>query len=249
MSAQTSRPNKPVRLDRLLSNCGVGSRSQVDILIRRGHAVVDGTQIRDGSFKVHPDQFELVLFAEKPLDHPFGVTVVLHKPVGYSCSHDESEAPTVDELLPESWAMRTPRPEWAGRLDRETSGLLVITDDHQLIHRVTSPKHHVSKRYEVTLAEPLVDVEHAAVQFASGELMLEGTSAADAKPCLPAELIPMADARRVDVVLREGRYHQVRRMIAAVGGHVEGLHRISFGDWTLGSIPPGDWVDFAATPH
>jgi 16S rRNA pseudouridine516 synthase len=239
-SVSSSRPTKPIRLDRLLSNCGVGSRSQVDILIRRGHAVVDGTQIRDGAFKVHPDQFELVTFADQPLDHPFGVTVVLHKPVGYSCSHDSSEAPTVDELLPESWAMRTPRPEWAGRLDRETSGLLLITDDHQLIHRVTSPKHHVSKRYEVSLAAPLADLEFAVAQFASGELSLEGTSAADAKPCLPAELISTSDPLRVDVVLREGRYHQVRRMITAVGGHVEALHRIQFGEWLLGDLAPGE---------
>jgi 16S rRNA pseudouridine516 synthase len=241
---------KPVRLARLLANCGVGSRSQVDILIRRGHAVVDGTQIRDPAYKVHPAQFGLVTFADEPLDHPFGVTILLHKPVGYSCSHDASEAPTVDELLPPSWAMRTPRPEWAGRLDRDTSGLLLISDDHQMIHRVTSPKHHVIKRYEVTLAEPFAsaDALDAAVEaFASGALMLEG----DPKPCLPAVLLRVAsgDPLRVDVELREGRYHQVRRMIAAVGGHVTGLHRSSFGEWTLaalgavGSVAPGEWVD------
>jgi 16S rRNA pseudouridine516 synthase len=227
----------------------------VDILIRRGHAVVDGTQIRDPAFKVEPAQFGLVTFADQPLDHPYGVMVLLHKPVGYSCSHDSSEAPTVDELLPPSWAMRTPRPEWAGRLDRDTSGLLLISDDHQLIHRVTSPKHHVVKRYEVTLAEPFASAASfadAVEAFASGSLMLEG----DPKPCLPAVLLSVdGNPLRVDVELREGRYHQVRRMISSVGGHVTGLHRSSFGEWTLdsldsldsldalGALAPGEWVD------
>jgi 16S rRNA pseudouridine516 synthase len=231
--------SKPLRLDRLLANSGVGSRSNADMIIRRGQVVVDGTLIRDGAFKVAPDLFDTVRVDGEPLDHPHGVMVILHKPVGYSCSHDLREAPTVDELLPDSWALRTPRPEWAGRLDRDTSGLLLISDDHQLIHRVTSPRHHVQKTYQVTLAAPLPDVEHAMAAFASGTLMLD----ADPKPCLAAALVLTADPLRVEVVLSEGRYHQVRRMIVAVGGHVESLHRTRFGAWSLGDLAAGQWID------
>ncbi len=231
--------SKPLRLDRLLANSGVGSRSNADMIIRRGQVVIDGTQIRDGSFKVSPDLFETVLVDGEPLDHPHGVLVILHKPVGYSCTHDEREAPTVDELLPESWALRTPRPEWAGRLDRDTSGLLLISDDHQLIHRVTSPRHHVDKTYEVTLSAPLPDVAQAVAAFASGTLTLDS----DPKPCLPAVLVPDADPLRVQVVLREGRYHQARRMLVAVGGHVAELHRTKFGPWSLGDLAAGEWTD------
>jgi 16S rRNA pseudouridine516 synthase len=234
--------SKALRLDRLLANSGVGSRSNADMIIRRGQVVVDGTQIRDGAHKVAPELFDTVLVDGEPLDHPHGVLIILHKPVGYSCSHDAREAPTVDELLPESWALRTPRPEWAGRLDRDTSGLLLVSDDHQLIHRVTSPRHHVDKTYQVTLAAPLPDVARAIEAFASGELMLD----ADPKPCLAAALVPTPDPLRVDVVLHEGRYHQARRMIVAVGGHVEHLHRTQFGQWSLADLDIGHWADVTA---
>jgi 16S rRNA pseudouridine516 synthase len=230
--------SKPVRLDRLLANNGFGSRTEVTIKLSRGQVHLEGTMIRDGATKVFPEQFELVTVDGEPLDHPHGVSVLFHKPTGYSCSHDESEAPIVDRLLPEEWALRNPRPEWAGRLDRDTSGLLFITDDHQLLHRLTSPKHHVEKRYEVTLGGSLPSVDAAIAQFASGELMLQN----DKKPCLPATLIPTDDAFQFVVLIREGRYHQVRNMMAAVGGHVRRLHRTNFGDLELGKIPEGEFV-------
>jgi 16S rRNA pseudouridine516 synthase len=231
---------KPIRLDRLLANCGVASRSEADVMLRRGRVRVGTEIIRTGATKVSAAEVLTVTVDQEPLDRPFGVSVLLHKPVGYACSHDASEAPTVDELLPELWLRRNPRPEWAGRLDRETSGLLLITDDHQLIHRVTSPRHHVEKFYEVTLGEPLVDLVSAQTMFESGSLPLDG----DTKPCLPAQLLATSEPCRVDVVLREGRYHQVRKMIAAVGGHVEALHRTRFGEWELpGDLAPGNWVD------
>ncbi len=243
MSKPIPRAGKPVRLDRLLANCGEGSRSHVDVLIRRGQVSVAEVMQRDPALKVAPDQFEVVTLDGKKLDRPHGVTIVLNKPVGYSCSHDERETPLVDELLPDSWAGRTPRPEWAGRLDRDTSGLLLISDDHQLVHRLTSPKHHVDKVYEVTLAAALPDPASAVAAFASGTLMLE----ADDRPCRPAELtLDDNDPLRVTVVLREGRFHQVRRMILAVGGRVDTLHRSAFGPWsweTVGELSPGSWVD------
>jgi 16S rRNA pseudouridine516 synthase len=138
-----------VRLDRLLANTGIGSRSEVKSLLARGHCTIDGVIVREPATKVTDPA--TVLFAGEPLDRPNGVFVVLNKPTGYTCSHETREAPLVDELLPASWAIRTPRPEWVGRLDRDTSGLLIITDDHQLLHRLTSPKHHIVKVYEAVV--------------------------------------------------------------------------------------------------
>jgi 16S rRNA pseudouridine516 synthase len=227
-----------LRLDRLLANTGVGSRSEVKVLLTRGHCTVDGEVVRDPAMKI--DDPSRVLFAGKPLDRPNGVFVMLNKPVGYACSHDVREAPLVDELLPPPWALRTPRPEWVGRLDRETGGLLIITDDHQLLHRLTSPKHHITKVYEGVLAEPFPDESHARERFASGALVLDG----DDVPCRPATLsVGTDDPTRVTVELTEGRYHQVRRMVAACGGHIETLERVAFGRLSLGKLPLGEYVD------
>jgi 16S rRNA pseudouridine516 synthase len=227
-----------LRLDRLLANTGVGSRSEVKVLLGRGHCTVDGEVVRDPATKI--DDPSRVRFAGEPLDRPNGVFVMLNKPVGYACSHDDREAPLVDDLLPSSWAIRTPRPEAVGRLDRDTSGLLVITDDHQLLHRLTSPKHHVPKVYKAVLAQPFPDDSHARERFASGSLLLDG----DAVPCRAATLsVDTADRMQVTIELTEGRYHQVRRMVAACGGHVETLKRVAFGQLSLGKLPLGEYVD------
>ncbi len=227
-----------MRLDRLLANTGVGSRSEVKVLLGRGHCTVDGVIVRDPATKI--DDPSSVLFCGEPLDRPLGVLVVLNKPVGYACSHETREAPLVDELLPPAWGIRTPRPEWVGRLDRDTSGLLVITDDHQLLHRLTSPKQHVVKTYEAVLAMSFSSPEIAIEQFASGSLVLEGESS----PCRAAQLvIDPTDGRRASIELTEGRYHQVRRMIAACGGHVETLQRTQFGRFKLADLAVGQYRD------
>ena len=234
-----------MRLDRALANCGVGSRAEVRVLINRGRVRVGDDIVRDAGTNCDPT---LVTLDGEPLDHPSGVLIGLHKPVGYSSSHDTREAPLVDELLPSEWAGRTPRPEWAGRLDRDTSGLIIISDDHQLLHRLTSPRHHVDKMYVATVDH--LPADDAVQRFATG-LVLEGE---ENRPCLPAVLSILAPALypaldgsggHVSVTLREGRYHQVRRMLAAVGVHVVALHRVSFGPWTLDglALAEGDWCD------
>ncbi len=227
-----------MRLDRALANCGVGSRTEVRVLINRGRVRVGDDIVRDAGANCDPT---LVTLDGEPLDHPSGVLVALHKPVGYSSSHDGREAPLVDELLPPEWAGRTPRPEWAGRLDRDTSGLIIISDDHQLLHRLTSPRHHVEKVYVATVDH--LPADDAVQRFAEG-LVLEGE---ENRPCLPAVLAVMRESQQVSVTLREGRYHQVRRMLAAVGVHVQALHRVSFGPWTLDglALAEGDWCDVA----
>jgi 16S rRNA pseudouridine516 synthase len=166
------------------------------------------------------------------LDPPPGMALMLHKPVGVTCSHKEA-GPLVYELLPGRWRMREPVISTVGRLDKETSGLLLLTDDGALLHRIISPKKHVSKRYLAGLARPLDGSE--AGRFASGELILDGED----KPLLPARLEPLSD-RQARLTITEGRYHQVRRMFAAVGNHVEALHRDRIGGLDLpADLEPG----------
>lgn len=222
-----------MRLDRILANAGLGTRPQVQRLVKSGRVRADGEPVRDPAR--HVDPAALTVDGE-PLDHPAGVLVALHKPVGHVCSHAGEEGPTVYELLPAAWALRSPRPEAVGRLDRETSGLLLVTDDHTLLHRLTSPRHHVTKTYVATLARPVSDELVAA--FASGELVLRGEDS----PCRPAQVRLLAPTT-AEVTLTEGRYHQVRRMFAACGNHVEALVRTAVGGCLLGDLPVGAWRD------
>lgn len=221
------------RLDRVLANLGYGSRRDVRRVILDGRVFVRGEVVRDETRKV--DAHEVTVDG-KALDHPDGIVVMLHKPTGVVCSHDEGEGPTVFELLPERWSSRNPRVESVGRLDKDSSGLLLLTDDHQLLHRLTSPRHHVPKRYEVELDDDLPD--GIVERFAAGTLLLAG----DPDPCRPAELEPTGP-RSAAVVLTEGRYHQVRRMFAACGRTVVALHRSHVGDLALGDLAPGAWVE------
>jgi 16S rRNA pseudouridine516 synthase len=150
------------------------------------------------------------------------------------CSHDDGEGRLVYDLLPERWRRRDPKISTVGRLDKDTSGLLLLTDDGALLHRLTSPKHKVPKIYEATLDRPLRGDE--AEIFASGTLILNG----EKTPCLPAKL-EVIDPTHARLEIIEGRYHQVRRMFAAVGNHVTALHRSTFGDLTLEDLEAGEY--------
>ncbi len=216
------KQSKPERLDKLLSNLGYGSRKEVKNWIRQGLITCDGEAVSSASQKVDPNQ---VMLDGEPLDHPGGLTLIYHKPLGVVCSHKE-EGPLIYDDLPEMWQYRKPPLSSVGRLDKETSGLLIITDNGQLNHQLTSPKHHISKTYAVTLDRPLQGNE--AELFASGKLMLED----DDRPCLPAEMEAVGENRAV-LVLHEGRYHQVRRMFAAIGNHVTTLSRTHIGALSL----------------
>lgn len=213
---------KTERLDKLLSNLGYGSRKDVKNWVKQGIIVCDGEVIKSPSQKVNPHLVEL---DGEPLDHPDGLTMIYHKPLGTTCSRKE-EGRLIYDDLPEQWQYRKPPLSAVGRLDKETSGLLIITDDGQLNHHLTSPKHHISKTYAVTLDRPLQGDE--AELFASGKLMLED----DDRPCLPAEM-EAVDEKQAILVLHEGRYHQVRRMFAAVGNHVTKLTRTDIGALSL----------------
>lgn len=221
-----------MRLDRLLANLGYGSRREVAEFFSSGRITrADGRTVTSETERA--SHAELRVDGE-PLDPLAPLTLVMHKPVGVVCSHDDDDGALVYGLLPPRYGRRNPALSTVGRLDKDTSGLLLLTDDGGLLHRLISPKKAVWKTYEATLARPLRGDE--ADVFATGTLMLEN----DKKPCLPARLeVITPQVARLSIV--EGRYHQVRRMFAAVGNHVASLHRISVGGLTLGNLTPGQW--------
>lgn len=237
----TSATPPRMRLDRLLANMGYGSRKDIATLAKLGHIVLDGVTVKDADMHVpvSPELSRRLNISGTPLDPPPGFALMLHKPLGVTCSHKEA-GPLVYGLLPPRWRARKPAISSVGRLDKETSGLLLMTDDGTLLHRIISPKSNVSKRYVVTLARALRGDEAAAL--ASGTLMLES----EEKPLLPvamelAESSP-PETPVVRVVLTEGRYHQVRRMFAALGNHVTALHRDRVGALDLpADLAPGAW--------
>ncbi len=240
-----------MKLLRRIANLGYGSRKQVTALFREGRVThVNGEVLyADDELGVHAAHEDVRIDGE-PLDPAPGVVIALHKPVGYTCS-TKDQGRLVYDLLPSRFRAREPVLSTVGRLDRETSGLLLLTDDGTLLHRIISPKQHVPKVYEATLARPLRGDE--AALFASGTLMLESEDT----PLLPAELVVLDDTH-ARLTLHEGRYHQVRRMFAAVGNHVEALHRSAIGALTLEGIGLGEWralteADiarvFAGAPH
>lgn len=223
-----------MRLDRLLANLGYGSRRDVADLVRHGAVTLDGQTLSkaDARIAITPDLSRRMTVDGRPLDPPPGLILMLHKPVGVTCSHKEA-GPVVYDLLPRRWRARDPAISTVGRLDKDTSGLLLATDDGALLHRIISPRAHVPKRYLATLARPLDGSEGAA--FASGTLMLEGED----KPLAPAVLEPLSP-NTAHLTVTEGRYHQVRRMFAAVGNHVDALHRDRIGALDLpADLAPG----------
>lgn len=219
------------RIDQLLANLGYCSRREARDWVRAGRVTVGGEVVDDFGAKADP---ATVRVDGEPLDHPEGLLLLLHKPVGLVCSHDVREGPNVYSLLPPRWRERNPVVTSIGRLDKDTSGLLLLTDQSELVHRLTSPKHKVPKVYRATLDADLP--AGIAELFAAGTLVLAGED----KPCAPATLRVVAP-REAELTLTEGKYHQVRRMFASQGSEVLTLHRTHFGPLDLGTLAPGQW--------
>ncbi|MBI2380747.1 MAG: rRNA pseudouridine synthase [Gammaproteobacteria bacterium] len=224
------------RLDQILSSYGYCSRKEAKAWCRDGRVACAGESVRDPAAKLEPRE---LLIDGEPIDHPDGILVVLHKPVGYVCSHDPAEGERIYDLLPIDWQARDPQPVSVGRLDRDTSGLILVTDQSMLVHRLTSPKHKVPKTYEVLVDKPLS--AELIPAFAAGTLMLDGEKEA----CRPAEL-RITGERTAELVLMEGKYHQVRRMFAALGYHVQTLHRSRFAELSLEGLEEGEFRDLGA---
>lgn len=220
-----------MKLVKLLANLGYGSRKEADKLIRSG-AVTDlaGNALTAKDFP----GADKVLVAGEELDPPAPLVIVINKPAGFTCS-TEDPGDTIYDLLPPRFSKRNPGLNPVGRLDKDTTGMLLMSDDGKFLHQVIHPKSGCLKIYHVTLDRPLRGDEGEV--FGSGELLLES----DVKPLLPAGFEALGE-REALVTLHEGRYHQVRRMFAAVGNHVLGLKRISIGGLKLpGELAEGEW--------
>jgi 16S rRNA pseudouridine516 synthase len=225
-----------VRIDRLLANLGYGSRTEAQALVAHGEVRLDGGALRDPGARVtvEPGLALRMEVAGAPLDPPPPLVIMLNKPLGSVCSHHEPGR-SVHELLPERWRRRRPIVSTIGRLDLDTSGLLLLTDDGAFLHRIISPRRHVAKRYRVMLEQPLHGDE--AALFASGSMRLEG----DSKP-LAASRLEVLGLQSAQLTITEGRYHQVRRMFAATGNRVVALHRDRIGALDLpADLAPGAW--------
>lgn len=223
-----------MKLLRYLANLGYGSRRQVMGLFGDGRVTdANGDVLYADDALGDVVEHDDIRVDGEPLDPAPGMVLMLHKPVGVTCSMKDAGR-LVHDLLPPRFRLRKPVLSTVGRLDRDTSGLLLLTDDGQLLHRIISPRSSVTKVYEATLAEPLRGDESAI--FGSGALVLES----DTTPLLPAGLEVLASTQ-ARLTLHEGRYHQARRMFAAVGNHVETLHRSRLGGLSLGDLPEGKW--------
>ncbi|MEX6157773.1 MAG: 16S rRNA pseudouridine(516) synthase RsuA [Pseudomonadota bacterium] len=224
-----------MRLDKFLSQQLGISRSLVARELRAGKVTVDDEIVKSGSLQVSAEQS--VAYDGVVLTHVTGPRYfMLHKPQGYICSTDDPTHPTILYFIDEPLADKL---HSAGRLDIDTTGLVLLTDDGQWSHRITSPKHHCEKTYRVELENDIAD--DVAQRFETG-VMLNG----EKYPTKPAQL-EIITPKEVRLTISEGRYHQVKRMFAAVGNHVCGLHRERIGEiWLDPQLSPGEYRELTA---
>jgi 16S rRNA pseudouridine516 synthase len=221
------------RIDQILASLGYGSRREVRGWIEAGRVTIRGAATRDPGEKADPRDLRI---DGEPPDHPEELLILLNKPAGRVCSHSPGEGASVYELIPERWRRRNPPVTSIGRLDKDTTGLLLLTDLSPLVHRLTSPKHKVPKVYRVRLDRDIpAGIEDV---FLSGTLLLED----EETPCAPATLERIG-SREAEVTVTEGRYHQIKRMFAGQGCQVIDLHRMRFGSLALGNLALGSWIE------
>lgn len=223
--------NLEMRIDKLLSELGICTRREAAKVAKSGGITVDGTPVRDPSVHVDPNKARIVIMGREICYQKY-TYVMLNKPTGYVSATDDKSLPYVTELLPEELRRRELFP--VGRLDRDTTGLMILTNNGQLAHALLSPKHHVTKEYYFTAAEPLD--KDAEREFA------EGITLADGYECKSAELYLADNRQEGRIVLTEGKYHQIKRMIASRDNRVTSLERINFGGIPLDrSLSRGEW--------
>ena len=215
------------RLDKFLCDSGAGTRSQVKLILKAGRVTVDGAVVRDNSAKIDP-QRQIVCLDGEVLGGKRRMVVMLNKPAGFVTATEDSKERTVMELLPPELIAMDLKP--VGRLDKATEGLLLFTNDGDLLHRLISPKKEVPKVYYARHEGTAADADVAA--FATGLTLRDGTV------CLPAKLEPLGPGESL-ITVCEGKYHQVRRMMASRELHVEYLERRQEGALTLGDLPRG----------
>jgi 16S rRNA pseudouridine516 synthase len=221
------------RIDQILASLGYGSRREVRVWIEAGRITMGGAAVRDPGAKAEPGDLRI---DGEPPDHPGELLLMLNKPAGRVCSHDPAEGPSVHGLLPERWRRRNPPVTSVGRLDKDTTGLLLLTDCSPLVHRLTSPKHKVPKVYRVQIDRDIpAGIEEV---FSGGQLRLPD----EETPCAPA-ILRRIGSREAEVTVTEGRYHQIKRMFACQGCSVVELHRTRIGSLELGGLAIGEWIE------
>lgn len=228
---------KKLTLDRILQSQGFGTRKYCRTLIEDGEVSVNGEVIDDIKAAVGTDNLTLTVFGEEWLYREH-VYIALNKPAGYECSRKPSHHPSILTLLPEQFTWREVQP--VGRLDHDTTGLLLLSDDGAFIHAQSSPKRHVPKVYQATTAEPVTD---ALVQHLLGGVQLH-----DEKAPIAAIHCVQRGEHLLEIVLEQGKYHQVKRMLAAAGNHCAALTRSAIGGLELAALnlDEGAWVHLTA---
>ena len=207
-----------MRIDKLLSDMGLATRSEARAACKSGQVLVDGIPVKDSSSHVDPEKQNIV-FRSRVISYRKYTYIMLNKPEGYVSATEDSKLPVVTELLDDELRRMELFP--VGRLDRDTTGLMILTNNGPLAHRVLSPKHHVPKVYRFTAAEPMADgVE---------EKFRDGVTLADGYECKSAVIVLDSDRMGGLITLTEGKYHQIKRMVASTHNRVMTLERISFG--------------------
>lgn len=220
-----------MRIDKFITECGLASRKEAAVVAKRGGILVDGIAIRDTSKHIDPEKVK-VTFLGREVTYRRFTYVMLNKPAGYVSATDDPHLPFVTELLPEELRRMELFP--VGRLDKDTVGLMILTNNGKLAHMLLSPKHHVEKVYRFECAEPLP--EWAESNFS------EGVTLADGYECKSARLVCDPSRMGGEITLTEGKYHQIKRMIASFGNKVTALERIKFAEILLDeSLVRGQW--------
>jgi len=219
-------------LDRILHTQGFGTRKRCRDLINSGEVIIAGSVFDDSNTAIETDGLEFTIF-DQPWIFRERVYIALHKPANFECSRKPSHHPGVLTILPDQFTLRDVQP--VGRLDHDTTGLLLMSDDGAFIHTQSSPKHHVPKVYVATTHDPVTPELIAR--------LLGGVKLHDEPAPLAAETCRMIDANHLEIVLEQGKYHQVKRMLAAAGNHCTALNRSQIGNLKLEELglAAGEW--------
>lgn len=220
-----------MRIDRFLSECGLASRKEAARAAKSGGITVNGAVERDSSRHIDPER-DAVCFLGRAVEYRKFVYILLNKPEGYVSATEDKQHPFVTELLPEEYRKMGLFP--VGRLDKDTLGLMLLTNDGQNAHRLLSPRHHVEKEYRFTCKVPLC--------AEAERIFAEGITLADGYECKSALLLADKDRMGGCITLTEGKYHQIKRMLGAIDNRILTLERIRFSSITLPkTLARGQW--------
>ncbi len=222
---------KPLTLEKILFSQGFGTRRYCSDLVYADLVKVNGVLAEDPEEKISTENLQLQVDGEDWEFHEKAY-IAFNKPTGYECSHKTSHHPSIYGLLPQPLVERGI--QCVGRLDFDTTGLILMSDDGQFIHKMTTPKKNIGKIYEITTPDPITQKQ---IDHLLGGVVLDD----DPKPCFATACV-QKDEKLLAMTIVEGRYHQVKRMMAAVGNHVASLHRTTIGAYTMPSdLPEGEW--------